>query len=378
MFKPYPASPTPTEIVSHFLSALACLSRAPLPYPPEILSPSPQAASGSFSLPEPSSTNPAAVGTGEGLLAYLYTGLCLRISHFVFLVWAAGGWGSIALSAIMTHSLPRAFPLPLSVEDAGHASARRSRQRSLAQLSSRSQLARHSVFGYAEPALGPHHRAMTKTEELNLYVEMTWLARWLDLPRKEAYCTRIVVKRVGVMIVEGREENRRLGGVVVPTRPSKTKESAAIEAASVGLGLGTAVAASQAVAFRRKESTDGNVAVMALFERACSVMGIGLLPSQAPADQAPSAPRFGWPELQVEMMKEGIAVAEALPDHRSIIRFCTSALRSLHMYLNGSSQAHLAKMFPRALSTIRRRGMEFSGVGWWLPRRIALSMEIGR
>jgi len=365
------------EIVSQFSSALACLSRAPLPYPPTILSPSPQAASGSLSFSAPSPTHPSLVGTGEGLLAYLYTGLCLRMSHFIFLIWAAGGWGSIALSAVMTHTIPRSFPLPLSFNDSRHASVRRSRQRVIGKLSSRSQVARHSVLSHAEKALGPHHRALTKTEQLDLYVEMTWLARWLDLPRKEAYCSREVVNRVGVMIVEGREETRRQGDER-SNRSKKPKEMTAAEAASVGLGLGMAVASSQAIASRRIESTEGNTGVMALFERACHVMGIELLTTESPNNDSSNAIRFGWPELQVEMMKEGIAVAEALPDHPSIIRLCTSALKNLHKYLNAQSQAHLTKMFPASLATIRRRGMDFPGVGWWLTGRTVLSMEIGR
>lgn len=278
----------------------------------------------------------------------------------------------------MSHSLPRSFPLPLSPDDARHTNSRRVRQRALALLSSRSQLTRYSVLGHAEQARAPHYRAMTKIEQLNLHVEVTWLARWLDLPRKEAYFSREVVKRVGIMIVEGREEIGRLVGEKSAARLSKSKEVALAEEASVGLGLDMAVASPQAVAVRRKESTEGNFGVMALFERASSIMGLDLLPSASSMDQSLRAQRFGWPELQVGMMKEGIAVAEALPDHPSVIKLCTSALRNMHTSLNGSTQAHLAKMYPAALATVRRRGVDFAGVGWWLPGKTVLSMEIGR
>ena len=77
-------------------------------------------------------------------------------------------------------------------------------------------------------------------------------------------------------------------------------------------------------------------------------------------------------------MKEGIAAAEALPDHGSIVRLATAALRGLHVYLNGPSQLHLVKMFPAALAIIRRRGLDFAGLVWWLPGTTVLSMEIGR
>ncbi|WVF69319.1 hypothetical protein IAT40_004095 [Kwoniella sp. CBS 6097] len=402
--QPFPTSPIPVEILSHYLSALACLSRSPLPYPPTILSPSPQAVSGSISFPAPSVSNPSNVGTGEGLLAYLHTGLSLRVAHFVLLIWAAGGWGSIALSSLMTHTLPRSFLPPLQGREITDLSARRKRNRSLALLSASSQLTRQSVFAHVEQAMGPHHRAMTKTEQLSLHTEAIWLARWLDLPRKESAITRDVIKRIAILIVEGREENRRMGAagfhrakMATPTSAllDENKSDAAAAAAAVGLGLGLPVA-NQNVAVRRKESTDGNGGILALFERACQVMGIDLLASshdefatashrhtqsitQVDSDIPSSSkgePRFGWPELQVELLKEGITVTESLPDHPSIIRLALSALNGLHGYLNPQSQGMLSKMYPSALATTRRRGMDIGGMPWWIPGKIVLSIEV--
>lgn len=381
MTQAFPGSPIPVEILAHFLSALACLSRAPLPYPPTILSPSPQAVSGRISFPGSEPAKPGAVGTGEGLLAYLHTGLALRISHFLLIIWASGGWGSIALSALLAHALPRSFPGPLSTQAARDPELRRRRNRNIRQLGIKSLLSRHSIFDHAESALGPHHRAMTKPEQLALHVEVAWLARWLDLPRKEACVTREVVKRIAVMVVEAREESRR--GPSTSHTKANTPTSAFSDA-SVGLGLGMAVS-SQAVAVRRKESTDGNAGVVALFERALTLMGVDMLDidSDASSHLAVDAmesnnPRFGWPELQVEMMKEGIAVAEALPDHLAVVRLCISALNGLHTYLNPPSQAHVAKMLPAALSVVRRRGMELGTLPWWIPGKVVMSIELAR
>lgn len=389
-------SPIPVEILAHYLSALACVSRAPLPYPPTILSPSPMAASGSLVIPHASATHAVPVGTGEGLLAFLYTGLSLRIAHFLLVIWSAGGWGSIALSSLMSHSLPRSFPLPhdTAAESEKNSHTGRRRRRYLSLLSSRSGLTRHSVFAHTAGALGPHHRAMTKPEQLAVHVEAIWLARWLDLPRHEAGITREVVKRIGVMIVEGREETRRrlASGFSHQTHGAHHSMDADADAAaaSVGLGLGMTVGSAHSVAVRRRESTEGNDAVIRLFERACTIMGVNLLPLPEPHSASTSTsatsstepevrpPRFGWPELQVEMIKEGIAVAEALPDPMAVIRLCLSALRSLHPYLNATSQGHLAKMYPQALATVRRRGMNFGAVPWWVPGKVVLSVEIAR
>lgn len=377
MTQPFPTSPIPVELLAHFLSALACLSRAPIPFPPTILSPSPQAVSGSISFAAPSASNPGAVGTGEGLLAYLHTGLALRMSHFLLIIWAAGGWGSIALSALLSHSLPRNFPLPLTSEGISDPDVRRKRRRTLGLLGSKSLLSRHSIFDHADSTLGPHHRAMTKAEQLALHVEVVWLARWLDLPRKEACITREVVKRIGVMVVEAREETRRAQA------SSRRSTVTAVDPASVGLGLGMAVPR-QAVAMRRKESTEGNTGVIALFERALTLMGLDLLDFSGDSNTAqtigddirPGSSHFGWPELQVEMMKEGIAVAEALPDNLAVVRFCTTALNSLHRHLNPQSQVHVARMYPAALGVIRRRGMHMGGLPWWVPGKLVMSMEL--
>ncbi|ORY31417.1 hypothetical protein BCR39DRAFT_526584 [Naematelia encephala] len=383
--QPFPTSPIPVEILNHFLSSLACLSRAPLPFPQTILSPSPQAASGSISF-APSSSKSAHLGTGEGLLAYLHTSLTLRIAHFQLLIWAAGGWGSVALSALMGHSLPRSFLSPLSEAESRDPVARRKHRRHTCMLSARSGLSRHSVFAHAELALSPHHRAMTKAEQLSVHVEAVWCARWLQLPRKEAHVTREVVKRVGSMIVEGREETRRSGiNGFTRSKPSMpTKEAVS---ASIGLGIGMTGPAVPAVGVRRRESAEGNLAVISLFERSAAILGIDLLSFstsllphvQKYMDKAPTSTdlnRFGWPELQVETMKEGIAIAEALPDHASVVRLCTAALKNLYGYLSPQSQGHLARMFPQALGVMRRRGMEFGGMMWWLPGRVVLSIEV--
>jgi hypothetical protein len=237
-------------------------------------------------------------------------------------------------------------------------------------------------------AAGPHHRALTKIEQLQIHVEAVWLARYLELPRREAGWSREVVKRLAALVVEGRYEGRRSTNVP----PSKMQQQQALgrkglEDASVGLGLGMAVSAAlQAVAVRKKESTEGNAGVVNLLERILDIMGVDLLPTQRDAisifSTAPpvpiAGPRYGWPELQVESMKEAIAICESLPDHIALIRLCTSALRSLHMYLNPPSQGVLAKMYPSALAVVKRRGLDFAGVEWWLPGKTVLSLEMAR
>jgi hypothetical protein len=207
-------------------------------------------------------------------------------------------------------------------------------------------------------------------------VEAVWMARWLNLPRKEASVTRLLVKRLSMVIVEAREENRRAANAG-HTGAGRQQNEAEL---AVGLGLGMSVTTPR-VAVRRKESTEGNGSIIELLERLLSTIGTDLLnfnsdPSTPP--QGPQARHYGWPELQVEVMKEVITISESLPDHPTILRFCLSALHSLYPYLSPASQAGLAKMFPTSLGVIRRRGIEIGQVPWWVPGKMLLSLEVAR
>ncbi len=95
------------------------------------------------------------------------------------------------------------------------------------------------------------------------------------------------------------------------------------------------------------------------------------------ADPLRSA-QFGWPAVQVEMIKEGRAVAEALPDQMGVIRLSISALRNLNEFLTPTAQGHLAKMLLNALGVVRRRGLEIGQLPWWLPGATVLSLEVTR
>lgn len=304
--------------MSHYLSALACLTRAPLPFPPTILSPTPQSGDVSISIPGVSAAHPTNIGSGEGLLAYLYATLCLRISHFALFMFAAGGWGSIAVSSLISYSLPRSFPAP--VENKDDVAAARRRRIVLGQLALSSQLSRSTILGHAEAALAPFRLAMTKAEQLAVHVEVVWLARWLEMERKEARVTREIIKLVSSVVVEGREEHTRWMSRV-----------------NSGLGLGVPIGRSDpqvmshSVAFRRKEVTEGNAGVMDLIQRVCAALGVEILPLGVDAVTVPgiqgsnelNEPRFGWADLQVETLKEAIAVAENLPGE--LLRLFASA-----------------------------------------------------
>jgi len=273
----------------------------------------------------------------------------------------------------MGHTLPRSFPALPPTYSTITPSDQRIRNKELSVLGQRSQIQRHEVYSHIQSALAPHHHALTKAERISLLVEAVWMARWLNLPRKEASVTRLLVKRLAMVIVEARDESRKAANMGHGGRQAKEAEL------TVGLGLGMAVPTPR-VAVRRKESTEGNTSIVELLEKLLSAVGVDLLSFgiDTSPPQGPQGRHYGWPELQVEIMKEAITISESLPDHPTILRFCLSALHGLYPYLSPSSQGSLAKMFPVSLGVIRRRGIEIGQVPWWVPGKLLLSLEVAR
>ncbi len=152
-----------------------------------------------------------------------------------------------------------------------------------------------------------------------------------------------------------------------------------------------------AMAVRRKESVEGNEGLTALLVRAASILGVEVMPllathpavtlnneaagstSGSPSSEDPDirGPRFGWPELQVSLMQLGIHLAESLPitrrppgwrSQRSVNCTSTSTAKpgTPLSDMDQCSQRHQEE----------RRRME--GIGWWIPGRMVLSLEVAR
>jgi hypothetical protein len=141
----------------------------------------------------------------------------------------------------------------------------------------------------------------------------------LGYRRKEAYILREVLGCILDLIGCGREEDgfSRLSSVPLPS----------------GLGIqGPSSSQRGNVGVRFSENIDGNESVLRLLKYVCKVLGINLdavrllETSDADITEVQSAPAsveddvatefmepYGWPELQVGVVREAVAVAEALP-----------------------------------------------------------------
>ncbi|EEB91987.1 hypothetical protein MPER_09566, partial [Moniliophthora perniciosa FA553] len=110
--------------------------------------------------------------------------------------------------------------------------------------------------------------------------------------------------------------------------------------------------------------------------RVCQVLGVNLdavevvelgatkVPSLVEDSRDREQEPFGWPELQIGVVRESIAVAEALPDFLAVAQYSLSALKTLLDVLAPPDQYHFYATAARALSTAKRRGSS-KGVEFW-------------
>ncbi|TFK76416.1 hypothetical protein BDN72DRAFT_808930 [Pluteus cervinus] len=287
-----------------------------------------------------------AVEAGEhnySLLSYLYCCSVLRHVSLLFSIWSAKGWGPLAFTT-MLHSGPTAhIPPTLISEDMSGAV--------LERLSTISRIPRASISAVLSQVHGPWLLHLGVAERIAVLEATASLFSCLGYKRKEAYVLREVLGCVLDLVVCGRDE-----------------EGSARASPDPGAAKG-------AVAVRRIESVNGNDSVLRLLKHICSVLGINLEAvsihdgnaselAQRSNDEPSKADHFGWPELQVGVIREAVAVAEALPDFIAVSQFSLSALKTLQAVLSAGDQYHLHTTASRALTTARRRG-ENKLVDYW-------------
>lgn len=206
----------------------------------------------------------------------------------------------------------------------------------------------------------------------------------LGYMRKEAYILREVLGCLLDLMVCGREED----GFSDPSSVASSAGLGIQPMSGVGAGWGN-------VGVRLSESVDGNGSILRLLVYVCQVLGIDLEAVQMinSVDRVASLANdkesilkyeeeiiegfqepYGWPELQVGVVREAVAVAEALPDFPSVAQFALSSLKILQSVLSPGDQFHLYSTSTRALITASRRG-DARSVEYWSGRPV-ISIEL--
>ncbi|KIL69772.1 hypothetical protein M378DRAFT_190156 [Amanita muscaria Koide BX008] len=315
----------------------------------------------------------SAITEGEqnnALLSLVYTSCILRHASLFFSIWSAKGWGPLSFSTMLQAGPTPCLPSTISHEDS-------TRWSNLERLSSVSGISRSFVSSIIAQAHGPWLLHLAPRDRINVLEIMASVYACLGYRRKEIYILREVLGCIMDLVVCGREEDG-LSRTNVPVTNGLNIQSVIAPSQAAGVG---------AVGIRFSESSDGNDSILRLLKYVCKVLGIdleavktvdaveGAVQSAIDDDSvqlesdADHTQMHGWPELQLGVLREAVAIAEALPDFLAVAQFSVSALKTLRHILTPADQLHLYSTSTRALSIARRRGATRS-VEYWAERPV--------
>lgn len=249
-------------------------------------------------------------------LTYLYITCVLRHTSLLYSVWSAKGWGPVAFTTLVDPGPTPRIPPTLSHPD----------QLSfvnLERLSITSGIKRSQISEVLSQAHGPWLLHLGSRERITVLQFIAAMYGYLGYKRKEAYVLRETIGCVMDLVVCGREhyDDYRLSSAM-----------------PVVIGADASVSSAGTLGVRESEPTEGNEGVVKLVKYICKIHGVDLeavsvvetgleairprdsrknekreseVPP-APEDDLPKEP-IGWPELQIGIVREAIAVAEALP-----------------------------------------------------------------
>jgi len=251
------------------------------------------------------------------LLTYIYVTCVLRHTSLLYAVWSAKGWGPVAFTTLLNPGPTPCIPPTLAHPD-------QLAFVNLERLSISSGIKRSQISEVLSQAHGPWLLHLGSRDRITILQFIAATYGYLGYKRKEAYILRETVGCVMDLIVCGREDydDYRLSS-----------------AKPVIIGQDTPTPSTGTLGMRESEPTEGNEGVVKLVKYICKIHGVNLeavnvvetgpeairprdsrtrnekreseVP-QVPEDETPKEP-IGWPELQIGIVREAIAVAEALP-----------------------------------------------------------------
>lgn len=250
------------------------------------------------------------------LLSFVYASAVLRQTSLLFCVWSSKGWGALAFASMLQPGATSYWHKVISDNSWVN----------LERLSIITGITRSQIASTISQAHGPWLLHLGPQERLVVLQSMASVYSCLGYKRKEAYVLREMISCVMDLVVCGRDEDYRFrrpdagsAGLVVRTAGLQNDDS-------TPTGNGS-------LAFRPNENMQGNQSVLKVLTYACKVLGVDLgsakIAAPPNADEENADPHtisfedlslanslsnsFGWPELQIGVVREAIAVAEALP-----------------------------------------------------------------
>ncbi|GAA6060047.1 hypothetical protein JCM10212_001044 [Sporobolomyces blumeae] len=338
----------------------------------------------------------------------VYVEAALRCAYFLLAVFEAHGTMSTALDRLAT---PR--PLASVATDLASTAKQAGRAR-LASLSPSNPIPRSSIAHWIGIAYSPRLSRLAPPHRVRMIGEVADLFGRLGYRRKEAFVLRELAALRAEEAVGGDYDGlatQRVGpgGIPLPSLSSpvfeETKRRSAelrrsLEFAPVVNGYGSSRSNGRFQHVRTPSIVQApsptaldHAAIVRLSERVCEAFGIRLAAGPSGTGRAKANKRmslmqgkalevtekehaaFGWPELQVGVLRESMMIAEALPNFEAAVRFTVTALRTLSDTTSPAAQSELVSSILRIFDSASRRGVPFE-LEYWGPTQLVTSLDV--
>jgi len=260
----------------------------------------------------------------------LYAEACLRCAYFLLAVYEAHGSMQKALDRLVSPPSSSTTP-PTSTADPDTS---QSRSAQLASLAPSNTVPRSSIALWISTAYSPHLATLSLPIRLRITSEVASLFGRIGYRRKEAFvlrelaalCAEGVVGR-GIEVLPG---VRGGGNSGIPSPIPEEGGPSHPPTHANGIHKPTPRLTNDRLSnlVRTTSSSAGNDSIIRLSERVCEAFGIRVAP-RAPGGKKKNRMSvmqgraleitesgtgvFGWPGLQVGVLKDAIAIAESLP-----------------------------------------------------------------
>jgi trafficking protein particle complex subunit 9 len=238
----------------------------------------------------------------SSLIILLLTTCVCRHTALLFSVWASKGWGPLAFTTLIRPGLPPTFtPTPPN-------------ESHRIRMSAITGISRSQVAGVLAQAHGPFLLHLEPLDRIRLLQHMATTFSCLGFRRKEVYVLREVLSTVMDLLVCSRDE--------------ALKSARNLLSPTSGLGIGE-----PGVAVRENERAEGNETIIRLVKYVCQVYGVDLESVKLVGPDAQGEVevgideeqlegrklRYGWDELQLGIVREAVAIVEALPGNAFLL-----------------------------------------------------------
>lgn len=261
----------------------------------------------------PESLFPQGAESGESVIARFYTLCALRTARLLICAWSAGGLGAASLHSLVDGRMPRSYP-PM---DYAH------RRRVFLKLTTMSKISRSLITRTAARAHGPWLASLPSYLQLDVLVDLANMQRIIGLERREMlydrelYGAGITALSASTHDSRASERGNRDRSVSISSQHSldsvvTTDGETDLNGGSQTYGdVSNTASAAGFVAAKRPDHDEGTNATIGLVDRTLNIVGIDLaVASDAPGSSVYSC--YGWPELQVESIRDAVTAAEAL------------------------------------------------------------------